>query len=52
MSFLANKLKLEVKSTNKSRLARFSSIQKNANIHIIPNDSSNFFGIIGASAKT
>jgi alpha-tubulin suppressor-like RCC1 family protein len=52
MSFLANKLKLEVKSTNKSRLARFSSIQKDANIHIIPNDSSNFFGIIGASAKT
>jgi len=52
MSFLANKLKLEVKSLNKSRLARFTSVQKDANIQIIPNDTSNYAAIIGASFTT
>ena len=52
MSFLANKLKLEVKSNNSSQLARFASTQKDANIHIIPKDSCNFYGIIGASSHS
>jgi len=49
MSFLANKLKLEVKSLNQSNLARFASTKKDAYIHLVPNDSSNYYGIIGAS---
>jgi hypothetical protein len=49
MSFLANKLKLEVKSTNQSQLARFTSTTDTANLHVIPEDSSNFYAVIGAS---
>jgi alpha-tubulin suppressor-like RCC1 family protein len=52
MSFLANKLKLEVKSLNQSNLARFTSTQNDANLYIIPQDSSNYYSILGASSHS
>ena len=51
MSFLADKLKLEVKSGNRSRLSRFASIQKEAVIHIVPQDEPRYAGVLGSSSK-
>jgi alpha-tubulin suppressor-like RCC1 family protein len=51
MSFLADKLKLEVKSGTRSRLARFASIQKETVIHIVPQDEPRYTGVLGSSSK-
>ncbi len=51
MSFLANKLKLEVKSGSRSRLARFASVQKDAIMHIVPNDEPRFAGVFASSSQ-
>lgn len=52
MSFLNNRLKLEVKSTNNSKLASFTSTTKNTNLYIIPEDSCNYFTVLGSSSET
>ena len=52
MSFLADKLKLEVKSGSRSRLARFASVQKDAVIHIVPQDEPRYTGVLGSSSQS
>ena len=52
MSLLTNKLKLEVKSVNDTQMARFTSTSKNADIYVVPEDSSNFYTVIGTSVHS
>jgi hypothetical protein len=52
MSILTNKLKLEVKSINDTQMARFTSTSKNADIYVVPEDSSNFYTVIGTSVHS